>query len=149
MFIDVVEEVVLMIRKIQGAIPISENKTASKTADSLALAVAAAKTAEDNNATDIVILDMTGVSALFDYFVIATGSSQRQLNAIADEIEVFLKRQMNERRLSDHTVDRTSWIVLDYGSVVVHLFDEDTRAFYSLEALWADSPRVEWKENSK
>ena len=115
---------------------------------SLLLATAAAQTAEANNASDIVILDMRRSSPLFDYFVIATGTSQRQLNALADEIQHKLERELQDKRVSNHSIDRSSWIVLDYGTVVVHLFDEETRQFYSLEALWGDAPRLDWKNTS-
>jgi ribosome-associated protein len=131
-----------------GAETIPDNKLANSST-SLKLAVAAAQTAVDNAATDVVILDMTGITALFDYFVIATGTSQRQLNAIADEIQHRIEKDLNDKRLSNHAVERSSWIVLDYGNVVVHLFDEETRAFYSLEALWGDSPRVDWQSAAK
>ncbi len=128
-----------------GAPIIQKKPTLEGKADSLALAIAAAKTAEENNGTEILIMDMTGITALFDYFVIATGTSQRQLNAISDEIQHCLERDLNDTRRSNHSVERSSWIVLDYGNVVVHIFDEETRAFYSLETLWADAPHIDWR----
>lgn len=118
-------------------------------ATSLELAIAAAQTAQANNGRDIVILDMRNVTALFDYFVIATGTSQRQISAMSDEIQFKLENELNDKRYSNHSVDRSNWIVLDYGTVVIHLFDEDSRQFYSLEALWGDSPRVDWESPKK
>jgi ribosome-associated protein len=132
-----------------GGVKPPQNVSKENAARSLELALAAARTARDNNGQDIVMLDMTGITSIFDYFVIATGSSQRQLNAISDEIQRCLEKEMNDKRYSDHAVERSSWIVLDYGTVVIHLFDDDTRKFYSLENLWADSPRVDWQSLEK
>ncbi|HMO15497.1 MAG TPA: ribosome silencing factor [Pirellulaceae bacterium] len=109
---------------------------------SLLLAKTAASTAAELGGENILVLDMTERTALFDYFVIITGSSRRHLQAMADEIDQVLEVQLNDKRLSIDGTDNSRWIVLDYGSVVIHLFDEDTRAFYSLEALWSDAPKV-------
>lgn len=133
----------------EKSVPTSQsNKSPSKAPSSETLAIAAAKVCEENNAQEIVILDMRSATALFDYFVIATGTSLRQLRAIAEEIQNKLEKELNDRRYSNHSIDRSNWVVLDYGTVVVHLFDEETRQFYSLEALWGDSPRVKWQAES-
>jgi len=113
---------------------------------SLQLALAAARTAAENQGQDIKILDMTRQTALFDYFVIATGSSRRQLHAMSEEIDHMLEDELNDRRMGIEGYNESHWIVLDYGTVVIHLFDEDTRAFYSLENLWADAERVDLTE---
>ena len=113
---------------------------------SLQLALAAARTAAENRGQDIAVLDMTRHTALFDYFVIATGTSRRQLHAMSEEIDHKLEDDMGDRRLNIAGYDESRWIVLDYGTVVIHLFDEDTRAFYSLENLWADARRVDLTE---
>ncbi len=110
---------------------------------SLDLALAAARTAAENMGTDVVVLDMTRQTALFDYFVIATGTSRRQLHAISEEIDHTLEDDLGDQRLNREGYDESRWIVLDYGSIVVHLFDDETRAFYSLENLWADAVRVD------
>ena len=110
---------------------------------SLELALAAAQTVADNNGTDIVVLDMSRLSAMFDYFVIATGTSRRQLHAISEEIDHRLEDQLNDKRMNIDGYDESRWIVLDYGTVIIHLFDEDTRMFYSLESLWADATKVD------
>ncbi len=106
------------------------------------LARAAAKTAIESGGRSITILDMTGLTALFDYFVIVTGTSQRQLMAMSEDIQHTLEKDLRDKRLSLDGQSSGKWIVLDYGSVVVHLFDDDTRQFYSLEALWGDAPNV-------
>jgi ribosome-associated protein len=105
-------------------------------------AIAAARIAAENNGTDIVVLDMTKHTAIFDYFVIATGTSRRQLHAMAEDIDQRLKKELKEKRMNMDGYEDSRWIVLDYGTVVVHLFDEETRQFYSLEALWADADKV-------
>jgi ribosome-associated protein len=106
---------------------------------SLQLALAAARTAAENAATDIKVLDMRRQTSLFDYFVIGTGTSRRQLHAISEEIDHTLEDELKDRRMSIEGYDESRWIVLDYGSVVIHLFDQETRQFYSLESLWADA----------
>ena len=105
--------------------------------------MAAARTAADNRGQNIVLLDMTRQTALFDYFLIATGTSRRQLHAISEEIDRVLEKELGDRRLGIEGYDESRWIILDYGTVVIHLFDEDTRSFYSLENLWADAVKVD------
>lgn len=110
------------------------------------LALAAAVTAAENGGTDILVLDMTEHTAIFDYFVIATGTSRRQLHAMSEEIDHKLEDELNDKRMNIDGYDESRWIVLDYGTVVIHLFDEDTRMFYSLETLWADAKKVDLTE---
>ena len=86
---------------------------------------------------------MSKHTAIFDYFVIATGTSRRQLHAISEEIDNTLEKVLHDKRMNIDGYDDSKWIVLDYGTVVVHLFDEDTRTFYSLEALWGDAEKVD------
>jgi len=116
---------------------------------SLTLALAAAQTAAENGGTDIVVMDMSAHTAIFDYFVIATGTSRRQLHAMSEEIDHKLEDELSDKRMNIDGYDDSRWIVLDYSTVVIHLFDEDTRAFYSLEALWADAKKVDLTETLK
>ncbi len=111
---------------------------------SLLLAQAAARTAADNRGTQIAILDMRDQTALCDYFVLATGTSRRQLHAISEEIDHVLEDDMGDRRLGIEGYDDSRWILLDYGTVVIHLFDEETREYYDLENLWAGAKPVEF-----
>jgi ribosome-associated protein len=113
---------------------------------SLKLALAAARTAGENGGSEIVVLDMSKHTAIFDYFVIATGTSRRQLHAISEEIDNTLEKELDDKRMNIDGYDDSKWIVLDYGTVVIHLFDEDTRTFYSLEALWGDAEKVDLTE---
>ncbi len=116
---------------------------------SLILALAAARTAAENGGTDIVVMDMSKHTAIFDYFVIATGTSRRQLHAMSEEIDNTLEKKLDDKRMNIDGYDDSKWIVLDYGTVVIHLFDEDTRKFYSLEALWGDAQKVDLTETLK
>jgi ribosome-associated protein len=102
-----------------------------------------ARVALENKARDILILDMRGITPIFDYFVIATGASRRQMHTLAEEIDAVLRAE-GETRLGQEGYEPGRWVVLDYGDLVVHLFDPETRAYYGLEDLWADAPRVEY-----
>jgi ribosome-associated protein len=103
---------------------------------------AAARVAEENRGRDVVILDMRGLSSLFDYFVLATGTSRRQLHAMSEEIDRVLEQELHDRRLGIEGYQESRWILLDYGDVVVHLFEPETRDYYALEDLWAGAKRV-------
>ena len=106
------------------------------------LALAAARTAEDNRGENIVILDMRTITPVFDYFVIATGNSRRQLHAISEEIEHVLEDELKDKRMGIEGYQESRWILLDYGNVVIHLFDAETREFYALEDFWSEATRV-------
>jgi len=109
---------------------------------SLQLALAAARTAADNRGQDIVVLDMRPLTPVFDYFVLITGSSRRQLHAISEEIDHALEDDLGDQRMGIEGYNESRWILLDYGSVVIHLFDAETRKFYALEDLWGTAQRV-------
>jgi ribosome-associated protein len=109
---------------------------------SLQLALAAARTAADNNGQNIKVLDMRKITPVFDYFVIVTGNSRRQLHAISDEIERTLEIELKDKRMGQEGYDDSKWILLDYGNVVVHMFDEETRDFYALEDFWSEATTV-------
>jgi ribosome-associated protein len=113
---------------------------------SLELALAAARTAAENRGQNIVVLDMTEQTAWFDYFVIVTGTSRRQLHAMSEEIDRVLEHELGDHRLNIEGYGESRWIVLDYGTVVVHLFDEEMRQFYALEDLWAEAKHVDVSE---
>jgi ribosome-associated protein len=100
--------------------------------------------AEDNKGQDIVVLDMRRVTPLYDFFVIISGISRRQIHNLAEEIDASM-RAAGETRLSIEGYEASKWVVQDYGDVVVHVFDPDTRSYYGLEDLWADAPRLDWE----
>jgi len=108
----------------------------------LELALAAARTAADNRGRDVVVLDMREVTPEFDYFVLATGASRRQLHAMSEEIDHKLEDELGDHRLGVEGYVESRWILLDYGNVVVHLFEPEAREFYDLEQLWCMSKRV-------
>jgi ribosome-associated protein len=110
---------------------------------SLQLALAAAKTAADNRGRNVVVLDMRKLTPIFDYFVIASGSSRRQLHAMSEGIDHTLEKEMGDRRLGIEGYGESRWILLDYGNVVIHLFDDEARAFYDLEHLWTQAKPVD------
>src|SRR6266702_7986162 len=97
---------------------------------SLAFALAAAREAEDNRGQNVLVLDMRGQTTAFDYFVIATGTSNRQLRAMSDAIDDVLQKQFGHRRLGLEGYQDSHWILLDYGSVIIHLFDDKNRDYY-------------------
>jgi ribosome-associated protein len=103
-----------------------------------------ARVAADNKARDILVLDMRGITPLYDFFVIATGTSRRQIHTLAEEIDAALRIE-GDTRLGIEGYEASKWVVQDYGDIVVHLFDPVTRSFYALEDLWADAPRLEWE----
>ena len=98
----------------------------------------------DNRGRDIVILDMRELSTAFDYFVIASGSSRRQLHAMSEEIDRVFEKEMNDKRLGIEGYQESRWILLDYGDIVVHLFVDEAREHFRLEELWAAAPKVEF-----
>jgi ribosome-associated protein len=123
---------------------IAETATTSDRAAerSLQLALAAARTADENRGQNIVVLDMRSITPVFDYFVIATGNSRRQLHAISEEIDRTLEKDLGDKRMGIEGYSESRWILLDYGSVVIHIFDEETREFYALEEFWGNAERV-------
>jgi ribosome-associated protein len=127
----------------------SRKKSPEQLSNALDRAMAVARTAAENRAENIVILDMHEVTPVFDYFIVATGGSRRQLHAIADEIDQTLRKEMGDKRLGREGLDDSRWILLDFGDIVVHLFDEETRAYYDLEQLWSDAKRIPFEAPAK
>lgn len=105
-------------------------------------AVVAARVAEETRGGDVRVLDLRGVTPMFDYFVVATGSSGRQIHAMADEIKQAIAKEFSDKPRSTEGYEEGRWIVLDYGDVVVHLFDAEAREFWDLEGLWSDAKPV-------
>jgi ribosome-associated protein len=100
--------------------------------------------AADNKGCDVVVLDMRGVTPIYDFLVLATGASRRQMHAIAEEVDAAL-REAGDMRLGIEGYTASRWIVQDYGDVVMHVFDAEAREYYALEDLWADARRVDWE----
>ena len=104
------------------------------------------KAADDKHAEDIVVLNMQGISLLADYFVICHGNSDRQVQAIAREIQEKAEENGYEVKRVEG-FDSARWILVDLGDVVAHIFHKDERVFYNLERLWGDAPQLDVPEN--
>ncbi|MHA1570462.1 MAG: ribosome silencing factor [Alphaproteobacteria bacterium] len=111
------------------------------------LARLCADIAYENRATDIRILQVGKLCSYTEYFVIATGRNRNQLRAIGRDTEQAMK-DCDLKRLGREGVAEGQWLLLDYGDVVVQLFEPEARAFYQLEELWADAPELEWKPSA-
>lgn len=124
------------------------NNSKSKINDSEILAKIATQAMQDKKTSDIVILDMRDISgAAFDFFVIGTGNSPSHLDAIEDEVELKIKEMTGNSPYHREGQQNARWIVLNYVNTVIHLFQEETRDFYQLEALWADAHRTNIPNN--
>jgi ribosome-associated protein len=109
-----------------------------------AFAIDAARLLADNKCQDVVVLDVTRLSQVSDYLVIGSGTSDRQMRSTADDTADAGKKHGYSPFKTDRD-ERTTWIVVDFVDVVVHLFEPNMRAHYDLEMLWADAPRLEWE----
>ena len=127
----------------QQAIAI-ERESSEKVVDSKELALQIASAAEEKKAQDIVLLKVTDVSYLTDYFVIITGFSRTQLKAIAESIEEKIEAQYNRFPVRASGKGEGDWIVIDYADVIVHIFLPEEREYYNLEAFWGHAERIEY-----
>jgi ribosome-associated protein len=109
-------------------------------------ALLCARVADENKGKDTLVLDMRGITPLYDFFVLTTGNSRRQIHTIAEEVDAAL-HSAGDQRLSIEGFEASRWVVQDYGDLVVHVFDPDSREYYALEELWADAVRVDWKSS--
>lgn len=109
------------------------------------LALLAARTADDRKATDIVVLDVSAVVVITDYFVIASASNARLVRTVAEEIERVAKEDLGRAPIRTEGAREAQWTLLDFGDVVVHVFHQETREFYEIERLYGDVPRVPWQ----
>ena len=105
----------------------------------------AARIADDYRSRDVVVLDLTGITPIVDYFVVATGTSRRQMHAGADEISRVFKEDGDARLGIEGHDNDSNWTLIDLGDIVVHVQDAEARALYDLEGLWADAPRIDWQ----
>lgn len=110
--------------------------------EALELATKVAKILGDKKASDVKVLQVQDLTVLTDYFVIATGTSTTHVGSLANDVDYELGKLGIEPKTKEGTDSRT-WILLDYGSVVVNVFTPDSRDFYSLERLWGDAEPVE------
>ena len=109
------------------------------------MAQIACKAIDDKKGQDIKVIDIHNVSVIADYFVIASGTNSNQVQAIVDNVEEQLGRAGFEAKQIEKNRN-SSWILMDYGDVIVHVFDEENRLFYDLERIWRDGKVLEMDE---
>ena len=103
--------------------------------------------ASEKKGFNIVALDLREIASFAEFFIIASGANQRQVQAISDEISEQLKKQLNQRPIRTEGYRSAEWILLDYGDFIIHIFEEKSREFYDLERLWHDAKKVQIPEN--
>ncbi len=116
----------------------------TKTTPERKFAIEAARLAQDRHCTDVVVLDLRGISPATDYFVIATSTSDRQGKSVADEISDMAKHY-DLKKYASAGYQQGRWILIDYINVVVHIFDPEMRSYYDLEMLWGDAKKIRWQ----
>jgi ribosome-associated protein len=107
-------------------------------------AIAAARAADEKNGSDILILEVGKVLAITDMFVVASATSTRLVRTIADEVEVKVREAGGGEPMRIEGLRDATWVLLDYGDLVVHIFTEEMRAFYEIERLYSDVPVIPW-----
>lgn len=111
------------------------------TPDAIEAARVAAVAIDGKSGEDIALLDLSGLLVVTDVFVLATGTSRRNVLTLVDEA-VHALRGIDRRPIRKEGTDHGQWVLLDYGDVIIHVFDRQTREYYDLERLWADAPRI-------
>ncbi len=117
--------------------------------NALEKATTAARAAAEKIATDVVVLDVGDIIGITEAFVLASGTNTRQVRSICDEVELALKIEADVSPRSTEGLADASWVLVDYGDIVVHVFLTETREFYDLERLWSDAPRVSWEPEAR
>lgn len=108
------------------------------------MAIEMARIAADDKCTDVTVLDLQELSTVTDYFVIGTGTSDRQLRSVLEHMREWAKGE-KIRPIGIDGYDSSHWVLIDFGGVVVHLFSPSYRELYDLELLWGDAPKVRWQ----
>lgn len=109
---------------------------------SMEMARLAIQTLEDKKAEDIKVIDISEVSVLADYFIIANGTNRSQIQALADHVEEQLGRAgLHMKQIEGY--DSANWVLMDFGDIIIHVFDRENRLFYDLERIWRDGKQVE------
>lgn len=125
------------------ALPERTAATASSTGvEAREVALVAARAGDDKKADDVRVLDLTELSDVCDFFVIMSASNARLVDAVVDEVEERVAKTCGEHPFSIEGRDQRTWILMDYGSVIVHVFTPEARDYYRLETLWGDAPQV-------
>ena len=116
----------------------------AKPVDSRAFAIEAARALNDDKCTDVLVLDVAAVSSVTDWIVIATGTSDRQMRGVLHNV-ADLGETLGHTAVRTSSDERATWLLADFVDVIVHLFEPNARAYYDLEMLWGDAPRIPWE----
>jgi len=111
-------------------------------------AILAARAADEKQATDVLVLAVGPIIYVCDYFVICSASNSQQLRAIVNNIEKTLAED-KVKPLAREGLESSQWMLLDYGDIVIHVFEQEARDYYQLERLWADAEVVAWREEGE
>ena len=117
------------------------------TSEAVEAALAAAAALDDKKGLDLALLDISELLVVTDVFVIASGTSNRHVRTLGDEVELQLK-ELGRQPLRREGREHSRWLLLDYGDLVIHVFDQETRDYYQLERLWADAPTIAYEPAS-
>jgi ribosome-associated protein len=112
--------------------------------EAAALAIVAARAADEKTATDVVVLDVGEILNICEVFVICSARNARQIRAIADNVELLVHQAVDRKPDMVEGLDDPRWVLLDYGTVIVHIFLEVERDYYRLDRLYSDAPVIEW-----
>jgi ribosome-associated protein len=123
----------------------SEQNLVVPVSDGYRRAGVAAHAAADKKGEDIAVLDVGEIISITEVFVLVSASNTRLVRTIVEEIELALKLADDESPRSVEGLADATWVLMDYGDVIIHVFLSETRAFYDLDRLWADAPVVEWE----
>ncbi len=133
-----------MVPDKQSMVTTASFNTPRDYADAKAFAIDAARLCADSKCSEVTVFDVQGLSPLTSFIVIATGTSDRQIRSVADDV-AELGGPMGFKRFGSERDENATWVVADFVDVVVHLFEPAMRAHYDLEMLWGDAPRVSWR----
>lgn len=114
--------------------------------DARTRALTAARAAAAKHGTHIVVLEVGEIISIIEYFVLVSAGNTRQVRTIVDEVEQAMRAVDGARPIGVEGLDDAAWVLLDFADVVVHVFLDETRAFYDLDRLWADAPRIPCEE---
>lgn len=102
------------------------------------------KALEDKKADDVKLIDISEISDIADYFVIATANNTSQMDAMQDAVDEYMtKAGISAKSIEGHVRDRSNWILMDYRDIIVHIFDKEAREFYNLDRIWKDGKEIE------
>jgi ribosome-associated protein len=116
-----------------------------RVAESRKFAIEIARLAANTRCSNVVVLDVRGVSPVTDFFVLATGTSARQMRSVTDEAAEY-GEEHNFKAIAQSGMEGETWMLVDFVDVVMHVFNGEARAFYDLDSLWGDAPRVGWEQ---